>query len=98
MTIYQNINNFMEPVHHPKSNNRLERHNAKLIKYKAETTSHLGLKIWNLLPEEYKEIVYIKNIEKFIIYLQKKKFKLETSRFYLTVYFSSHRFVHARNL
>ena len=54
--IMKNIFSFIEPVYHLKSNNRLERHNLKSVKYKTETISQPGPKIWNILLEEFKEI------------------------------------------
>ena len=56
----KNIFNFIEPAYHLRSNSRLERHNVKSVRYETEILSHLGLKIWNFSPEEYKEIVSIK--------------------------------------
>ena len=44
------IFNLVEPAYH-----RLEKHNIKSARYRTETISHLDPKIWNLLPEEYKE-------------------------------------------
>ena len=63
----KNIFNFIESAHHLRSNNRLERHDVKSVRYGTETISHLGPKMWNLLPEEYKEINYLFPKEKFQI-------------------------------
>ena len=65
--IMKNIFHFIEPACHLRSNNRLEKHNVKCLRYRTEKISHLGPKIWNLLPEEYKEIDYLFSKEKFQI-------------------------------
>ena len=97
----KNIFNFIESAHHLRSNNRLERHDVKSVRYGTETISHLGPKMWNLLPEEYKEINYLIPKEKFQIGKQMNVFVEQniytTPGFYLNVHLPSNSSVHARD-
>ena len=43
---------FIEPAYYFQSNNGLESHNAKSIRYGTEAISHFGAKLRSLLPEE----------------------------------------------
>ena len=94
----KNIFDFVQSAYHLRSNSRLERHTVKSERYKTEIISHLRLKMWNLLPKEYKDIGSLSAVKR-------KKFKLgnrwmsvmknmyRTSGIYLNVHLSSHSYV-----
>ena len=52
----KNIFNFIEPAYHLQSKDWIERHNIITVRYRIETVSHIGAKIWKYLPEEYKKM------------------------------------------
>ena len=45
LEIMKKIPNFIEPAYHLRSNNWLERHNVKSVRYRIETISHIDAKI-----------------------------------------------------
>ena len=45
---------FIEPSYNLRNSNSLQRTNVKTVKYRTETLSWLGPKIWQLLPTDYK--------------------------------------------